>query len=95
MIFSARWMYSTLARGLAIAEDSPSPYVWQFGLSRKPDAPADETPMCWEFRDFPRSSEQIYLRMRFQNKSNAAVNEKLEFVLPPVSKLEVRDTSIP
>jgi hypothetical protein len=90
-----RYLLHAALRDKPEAEDSTSPYVWQFGVSRKPGTPAKETPMCWEFRDFPRSPEKIYLRMRFQDKTNAAASEKLEFVIPPVNKLEVRDASIP
>ena len=90
-----RYFLHTALRDKPEAEDLTSPYVWQFGVDRKPGTPAKETPMCWEFRDFPRSPQKIYLRMRFQDKTNAAASEKLEFVIPPVNKLAVRDASIP
>lgn len=56
-----------------------------------PNEPVNETTLFWEFSDFPRNSERIYLRMYFRYGDQTKISEQLEFVLPGETELQHRD----
>jgi hypothetical protein len=74
--------------------DIESQYVWLVGLP-KGEQSQNETPLVWEFRDFPRNSERMYLTMYFMDRNTREVKEQLEFQLPGARKLQHRDGSVP
>ena len=75
-------------------KDIESQYVWLVGLP-KSEQSQDETPLVWEFRDFPRDSEMIYLRMYFIDRKTDQVKDQLDFELPGTRKLQHRDAAVP
>lgn len=75
-------------------KDIESQYVWLVGLP-KTEQPRDGTPLVWEFRDFPRDSERMYLAIYFMDRSTHEVKEQFVFALPGARQLPHRGGTVP
>jgi len=74
-------------------EDIRSAYVSYVPVPPDPALPTNQIAMIWEFKDFPASTPNIYLREDFVDKSSGRVAKSLDFVLPGTRHLRLRDAN--
>jgi len=76
------------------ADDIKSIYVWYVGLTPGPVVPTNRIEMIWEFKDFPTNTPNIYLREYYVDKATGQLAKSLDFVLPGIQSLRLRDAGV-